>query len=666
MPSKTFAAAPLLAPAALALSMITSAARAEDVRGTRSDKLVEKEHTIRIVIDRDHAVLTAKRTVYNGGPRFDQAMFHLDVPPEAVATGLRSLGAKDGKPIWFEGELMEAEAAAAKYRELTGIGGYYPKDPALLSWRNQSLLFLQVFPCAPAQPKTVEITYVMPVRYAGGRYHVKLPAMGTTALRPVATVATPRAGDQIFVDGAPLRKSSSVKLDKEIDLALAASGMEPLSGVLASVAVSRAHNLARFHIDAAPKLSSAPKRAHVVVVLDTSRSRSDDDIIASIGAARATLAHLPDAKVELLTFDRRVAHRYGTFVKAASALDDWATYQPKRGNGSALDEALAEADRMLAKLPATTPKRILLLSDLLTRSKVTPASLKGALVSGAGGALLHIGVVREDEPRLTRNDDHEYAPLALATKGVLWEGGASRAPVDASAMRRVFEEWARPVRVHHVAVRADGLPDGALDVKETLDEGEGFEDLQLPKKLVSKVELTGQLWGENVQRTLLPSEEEGDLWSALVFGSPVLHQLSEQEMMVLAVRGHAVSPVTSLLAIEPGVRPSTEGLGVGEGGGGRGEGIGLGSIGTLGRGAGVTFDKGLFLKRELARVAQTCNVVKRKVKVVIESTRDEIADVTSVSVAGAPSFEGCVREGMWGVELSPHFVADLDTWEIEI
>ena len=55
------------------------------------------------------------------------------------------------------------------------------------------------------------------------------------------------------------------------------------------------------------------------------------------------------------------------------------------------------------------------------------------------------------------------------------------------------------------------------------------------------------------------------LWSALVFGSNVLDELSEPEMMTLAMKGGAVSPVTSYLAIEPGVRPSTEGLDWGTG-----------------------------------------------------------------------------------------------------
>ena len=41
--------------------------------------------------------------------------------------GLRTLALKNGKPHWYAGELMEAEAAAAKYQELTGIGGGLPQ-----------------------------------------------------------------------------------------------------------------------------------------------------------------------------------------------------------------------------------------------------------------------------------------------------------------------------------------------------------------------------------------------------------------------------------------------------------------------------------------------------------------------------------------------------------
>src|SRR5262249_3741755 len=139
----------------LALALTTTLtpypARADGVEGSRSKELRETAHQIRITLGPAHASLRVRRKVFNGGDQYDQALFHIDAPPTAVATSLATLGMKAGQPFWFRGDLMEAEAAAAKYRELTGIGGYYPKDPALLSWRGQNELALQVFPCAPGQ-----------------------------------------------------------------------------------------------------------------------------------------------------------------------------------------------------------------------------------------------------------------------------------------------------------------------------------------------------------------------------------------------------------------------------------------------------------------------------------------------------------------------------------
>src|SRR5262245_47087544 len=166
-------------------------ALADQVGGTRSDKLREKTHVIEATLGRGHATLVVRRTVHNDGERPDQATFHIMLPDGAVATRLRTLGTSAGHPTWFEGELMEAEAAAAKYRELTGIGGYYPKDPALLSWRSQNHLALQVFPCPPAEPKTIEYTLEVPTDYEDGRHHLRLPSMGTDALNATLVV---RAG----------------------------------------------------------------------------------------------------------------------------------------------------------------------------------------------------------------------------------------------------------------------------------------------------------------------------------------------------------------------------------------------------------------------------------------------------------------------------------------
>jgi hypothetical protein len=652
--------------AAVALSSL--AANADDrVAGTRSEKLVEQAHAVAIRLGRDHAELTVRRTVFNGGRRHDQAMFWLDVPEGAVATGLRTLGAKDGQPTWFEGELMEAEAAAAKYRELTGIGGYYPKDPALLSWRNQRLLALQVFPCAPAQPKTIEYTYRMPVHYHGGRYHVTLPAMGTEALRPLAVVSPMEAGDRVYVDGARVKAGAGLKLDKDgLDLALARRAPERLDGLFASVPMSRRHGLSRFGIEAAPHLSTAPRGAYVVVVLDASRSLTEGQASAEVAAAKATLGHLPGAHVEVLTFDRAVHARHHGFAPVTKAIKDLDRLVVERHNGSRFDDALAQADALLAaKAPPGAARRILAITDLSTRSSLTPEKAQAIVKSGA---LLHIGVIEEADPKLTRDDEHPWARVALATKGVLWQASASAPPIDAPEMKRVYEEWARPVRVHKLAVSAKGLLPGDFSFPETLDEGEGIEDLRLPDRPFTEVVLSGELWAEPVRKVLAPDEGHGKLWSAMVFGSAQLHELDEKEMMYLAVRGHAVSPVTSLLAIEPGVRPSTEGLEVGEGGGGRGEGIGLGSIGTFGHGAGSGFDPQAFLRDALRQGAKACGGAGRSLSVVLETTRDEVVDVPSVAARGAADakLEGCVAEAAWALDLPRAFSASFARFTVEI
>ena len=221
------------------------------------------------------------------------------------------------------------------------------------------------------------------------------------------------------------------------------------------------------------------------------------------------------------------------------------------------------------------------------------------------------------------------------------------------------------MRVDHLTVTAKGLLPGDFSMPETLDEGEGIEDLRLPEKPFTEVVLAGELWAEPVRKVLSPDEGQGKLWSALVFGSEALGELDEKEMMYLATRGHAVSPVTSLLAIEPGVRPSTEGLehGVGEGGGGHGEGIGLGSIGTLGHGAGVASslpDPNAFLAAALKKGAAACGGAGRSLEVDLETTLDEVVDVPSVVVRGAPDgkLSACVSEAAWALDLPRAFSSE--------
>jgi hypothetical protein len=105
-----------------------------------------------LTLQPDHAELVVHRSFWNGANASDQATLYIELPEGAVATRLRTRGIGPNAP-WFEGELLEAEEAARRYQELTGLGGYYPKDPALLSWRGQRHLALQVSTWSLLLPK---------------------------------------------------------------------------------------------------------------------------------------------------------------------------------------------------------------------------------------------------------------------------------------------------------------------------------------------------------------------------------------------------------------------------------------------------------------------------------------------------------------------------------
>ncbi|MBI4951485.1 MAG: hypothetical protein HY908_05595 [Myxococcales bacterium] len=642
------------------------AARADDFAWTRSEALVERGYRVRVVLEPGQATLTVRRTVYNGGERPDQATFYLDLPPEAVAVGLRTLGSAEGRPQWFGGELLEAETAAARYQELTGIGGYYPKDPALLSWRSLGRLALQVFPCMAQQQKVVEYTLAMPTHYRDGAYHVELPPLGSGELRAELTVeAAPGAG-RVEVGAERFQRLPGTPAvvtwpadGGALDLALVPAHPPRLGGALGSLAASEAHGLTRFRFEAAPRLSEAPRGAHVVVVLDASRSIPEHEAAAALAAARGWLLHMPDARVEVLRFDREVRPTYGGFVPVARALADLAQAPVARRNGSAVDLALAAAAGRLAAV--TGPKRIVLFTDALTRAAVGPARLQATL---GAGALLHVVDVHEAaEASLARYDEHEYGELAAATGGVAWVAGAAAGAPDAALAP--FEELARPVRLHALAIATE-RDDPTLFSPSELAEGQGVEHLSTAAHPQAWVAARGLLWTEPVRVRLEADPKESRRSAALVFGASAHTDFTEDEMMVLARAGGAVSPVTSYLAIEPGVRPSTEGLDHGRLASRRARPPQVRMGGTLVSGREPAFDPETYLRYAVDSVWLGCGgFFGRTARVALETTLDEVVDVTEVSAIDATAEElRCLRAGVWELALPDRFRDEHATFDV--
>ncbi len=643
--------------AAIAVMLATTTANADTFSGTRFD-LTERSHSIEVRVDRGYATLVVTRVVENAAPKSDQALFHVDVPSGAVATRLRTAGVDaKGQPVWFEGELLEAEEAAKRYKELTGIGGYYPKDPALLSWRSQTLLALQVFPVAPRSQKTVEYTLKMPMTYENGAYVLRLSRLGTQELPAKLHVVAEHADDRIEANGVSLAPTTTVSAAGEVAIRLEPRGVAMLEGALASFGFAADRNLVHARIAAAPRLSQAPAGASVVVLLDTSRSM-DDTLDAALAATRAYIANFPGASVEIMTFDRKVRSPFGGALPARDALAKLFTPQAT-ANGSRLDDALAQADAALARSPSAA-RRILLVTDLRTRAELDAGKLAARPL--ASGALLHVATVRPGPASLARDDDSEWAALPRKTGGLLWRATAT-APLDASG-RAVFEEWVRPKRIEKLVVK--GMPSDFTAESELL-EGTGIEFLGIAADAVKSVSLEGELWSRPVRWSAQPSADEGKRWSALVFGSSLLGELSEKEQMSLAMHGGAVSPVTSYLAIEPGVRPSTEGLEddeIGHGAGfGTGEGFGSGTA-RLGGTRAPRVDRQKFLDGRFAAALGACSV-KSPARATLESTLAEIVEVKDVAIQPRDAkAESCVAEQMWSVDLPRSFEDEHAQWSL--
>jgi hypothetical protein len=656
---------------AIALTLAGPAA-ADHFHGTRSELLVEVGHSVSATLHRGWAELRVRRTVHNGGRQHDQAVFMIDLPDGAVATRLATLGALGGRPHWFEGELMEAEAAAEKYRELTGLGAYYPKDPALLSWRSQDALVLQVFPCPPKQDKSVEYSLLLPTRYSRGAHRLRLPGMGTHGLPATISLGHGDRRDRLQIanriasGGTQLRTA----LGSEVEIGLVPAQTQPLAGELAVVPFTDTRVLTRFAVHAAPRISRAPTGAFVVIAIDASRSIRSSVLQAQKAAAAAYLSHLPDARVEVITFDREAHRRYGAFVPAPRAGSELTTRMIEQKNGSAVDLALHEADRLLASAPAGRPRRLLLMTDTLVRSALRPERLKSAL--GKSGAIAHIVALHEGAPSLRRDDDHSWAIAPRATGGLFWQAAANASGREQKELRELVEEWVRPLRIHHLRLYSPDIAVGLHDSpEERLDEGEGIEQTFIASRSVSWIRVEGEVWSKRIEHVIQPDPAAAKRWAALVFGSELFSELKEPEMMTLAMRGGAVSPVTSYLAIEPGVRPSTEGLDWG----GSGQGFGSARGGMLSVRMGstsvsrrVTIDREGFLQNALARSWRACGGVKGTASVSFETTYDEVVDVTSVSVGASkdPLLERCLSEAAWELALSAEFDEEWNVWSIDV
>jgi hypothetical protein len=433
---------------------------------------------------------------------------------------------------------------------------------------------------------------------------------------------------------------------------VAAPKIRHLDARLGRVVASDAHGFARLEIDAAPRIGELPRKASVVFVVDASRSVDEEHLATQLRIAQAYLSHVPDASVELVAFDRAARRVFGEFVAAAEFAPALAKAQQAGKlalhNGSAIDAGLGLAGELLAARRG--PTRIVALTDARLRTRFANSLADQALAAAPAATVTHVVIPEEGGPALLRRDDaHVLAPIAGRHHGVLF---SAFAPADDKAVAGEMLGLVRPIGIDYFKIRGIDLA-GAEEVPEVLREGAAYRAMQATPDPTRRVVLSGKIWAAPFRRVVGNTESFDIATAAFVFSEDEHHDLSEDEMRVVAYRGRAVSPVTSYLAVEPGVRPAVDGLEVGLGNvgligrGGGGGGSGMGSLGIAR--PPPSFAK--LLADDITRCARThVPTGSWSVELAVETTSLEIVDVEAKQ-ASHPAMRTCLVEATWALDL---------------
>ena len=385
-------------------------------------------------------------------------------------------------------------------------------------------------------------------------------------------------------------------------------------------------SLVRVEVGTASLLSEIPRDLATVLIVDGSRSLSDDERAMQRALVASYLQKAPTSQVQIISFARTAQSLLPAWSTASRAKVDAALAALVPRNGSNFDLALAEAATWLARTGGT--KRVVLVTDEKMASRLAHASLEGILPAGV---LLHV-VVPSWGDELRRDDELKLASMAARTEGFAVRLGSVE--VDATPLLR-------PISLDHVKVVAHGWEhlDSLRACADDMALGEGTGCTWWGRGNAGTIAIEGALWGKRISRTLTPdlarSRDVAREASTLLLGDD-LRTLAE-------AYARAVNHKWSLYTTWGG----TSGYdGMQSGAGGWGVTCGCDAPGTIGHGNGTGSGTGPAppsIQSQLEPAIRACTLGDAPVTVAIEMTDHEIADV---HVSGATD-ERCVLEAVW-------------------
>lgn len=645
-----------MSPAPRARTLVLTAALAA-VPAAAAAEPIEAAHEILVDFGPHAATLSVRRSVRSDAADTYEARLAVESAFPLVATGLRTRG-DDGR--WYAATLRPVDQAIATYWMLTGsqkvaperpTGERFPelrpRDPALMMWSDTGVE-IYVFPVSAGSPRTVEYTLVLTYDHSEGGRAVHVP-VGPDALPPVVRVGTVPAGHRVEHDGAGLRTGSEIIKSAGDDLVLRL--LPPTNVPLAArLAVTRAgaRHMFRVEVDSGALLGPDPTDTHAVIVLDRSRSMTEEGHDAARQAARgylAALARVPGARVEVVEFARAARRVHGGFVTPAEAAAALADAQSLT-NGSELASALELTRTIVEQAPRSAPRRVLVLSDSALDPSLDEPSRRALAALQSSRAIVHLPATRADDHALLQVDGaHRFHDAVTATGGLVWD---ARADVVHSDGNTTFVEWVRPQVIRDLEIAVD---DAVLAEAFDLAAGEGAAEIDLLAHAPRRVTAHGSLWSTPIAVTARRDAGFDRAWTVLA-AAYADDRLSDAELVDVATRAGAVSPKTAYLALEPGAKPGQALPSPPSPRRSRSTQCGLRAGHPFGR-VELTFDEPGFIRAAVADAARRCRVGAREVVAHLTTTYAEVVAVPKVEVEGDETAAACVRERLWALEFPP-------------
>jgi hypothetical protein len=256
---------------------------------------------------------------------------------------------------------------------------------------------------------------------------------------------------------------------------------------------------------------------------------------------------------------------------------------------------------------------------------------------------------RGDVAWMERDDAEPWSRLATQHGGIFARlYGANGEGQPLKGLSGVVLGLVRPLQIDAV-VWEGAASVKALGLVRSVREGQGVRLMMWTKQAPQQLVMRGKLWSKPVQRVIRVSEADSRRAAAYVFSHDMYDMLSEAEQLKVAFYGRAVSPVTSYLAIEPGVRPSTAGMDR--------EGRSPGSDGWSISGDGIGGFGGMYENSKAAfqKAWRLCSKQHPKVGPVELTVHTTLREIVDVLPMGSDALTMCVAEQVWEARLDEQY-----------